>query len=177
MPNWCINKLTVTNSTPKLEEFLKEHGLSFEAIVKPDRPEVDEDGSETINAQVHAWGTKWDLNKDEALESGTSLLENGSCDFNTAWSPPSEAIRALSELTGASFLLAYYELGCWFWGVEDISEGFIYPELDSNETQEQLHEFLVQYMDYSTEEATEAVGWDEEDEEEEEEKEEEESKA
>ena len=174
MPNWCSSRLTVTNSTPKLEEFLKEHGLSFEAIVKPDRPEVDEDGFETVTAQTNAWGTKWDLNENEAKESGTSLLENGSCDFDTAWSPPSEAIRALSELTGASFLLAYYEPGCWFWGVEDISEGCIYPELDGNETQEQLHEFLVQYMDYSTEEATEAVGWDEE---EEEEKEEEESKA
>jgi len=177
MPNWCSSRLTVTNSTPKLEEFLKEHGLSFEAIVKPDRPEVDEDGFETVTAQTNAWGTKWDLDENEAKESGTSLLENGSCDFDTAWSPPSEAIRALSELTGASFLLAYYEPGCWFWGVEDISEGFIYPELDGNETQEQLHEFLVQYMDYSTEEATEAVGWDEEDEEEEEEKEEEESEA
>jgi hypothetical protein len=177
MPNWTHNKLTITNSTPKLEEFLKEHGLSFEAIVKPERPENYGDGCSTIAAQTDAWGTKWDLDETEAKETAASLLENDECIFDTAWSPPSEAIRALSELTGASFLLAYYEPGCWFWGVEDISEGFIYPELDGNETQEQLHEFLVQYMDYSTEEATEAVGWDEEDEEEEEEKEEEESKA
>jgi hypothetical protein len=174
MPNWTHNKLTITNSTPKLEEFLKEHGLSFEAIVKPERPENYGDGCSTIAAQTDAWGTKWDLDETEAKETAASLLKNDECIFDTAWSPPSEAIRALSELTGASFLLAYYEPGCWFWGVEDISEGFIYPELDSNETQEQLHEFLVQYMDYSTEEATEAVGWDEE---EEEEKEEEESKA
>ena len=161
MPNWCSSRLTVTNSTPKLEEFLKEHGLSFEAIVKPDRPEVDEDGSGTINAQVHAWGTKWDLNKDEALESGTSLLENGSCNFNTAWSPPSEAIRALSELTGASFLLAYYELGCWFWGLEYISEGFISPELDGDETKEQLKEFLMEHFGYDEDDANETIGIDE----------------
>lgn len=177
MPNWCNNKLTITNSTPKLEAFLKEHGLSFEAIVKPERPENDENGCATISAQTAAWGTKWDLDETEAKETAASLLEKGECFFDTAWSQPSEAIRALSELTGASFLLSYFEPGCWFWGVEDISEGFIYPELDGNETQEQLHEFLVQYMDYSAEEATEAVGWDEEDEEEEEEKEEEESEA
>jgi len=57
MPNYCENKLTVTNSTPKLEAFLKEHGLSFEAIVKPNRPENDENGFGTIDAQVAAWGT------------------------------------------------------------------------------------------------------------------------
>lgn len=172
MPNWCNNKLTVTNSTPKLEAFLKEHGLSFEAIVKPERSENDENGWATIAAQSAAWGTKWDLDETEAKETAASLLENGECIFDTAWSPPSEAIRALSEQTGASFLLAYYEPGVWFWGAESIEDGGIYEEVVSNETQEQLHEFLVQYMDYSTEEATEAVGWDEEDEEEEENEEE-----
>lgn len=172
MPNWANCKLTVTNSTPKLEEFLKEHGLSFEAIVKPEPIENDKDGSGTIFAQTAAWGTKWDLSETEAKETAASLLSTGHCNFDTAWSPPSEAIRALSELTGASFLLAYYEPGMWFWGAESIEDGSIYEEVVSNETQEQLHEFLVQYMDYSTEEATEAVGWDEEDEEEEENEEE-----
>ena len=162
MPNWCNNKLTVTNSTPKLEEFLKEHGLSFEAIVKPEPIKDDETGAGTVFAQAAAWGTKWDLSETEAKETAASLLETGECKFDTAWSPPSEAIRALSELTGASFLLAYYELGMWFWGAEDISEGFIYPEFDSNETQEQLKDFLVEYFDYDEDDANEAVGWDEE---------------
>ena len=135
--------------------------MSFEAIVKPDRPEVDEDGFETVTAQTNAWGTKWDLNENEAKESAASLLENGSCNFDTAWSPPSEAIRALSELTGASFLLAYYELGCWFWGVEDISEGFISPELDGDETKEQLKEFLMKDFGYDEDDADETVGIDE----------------
>jgi hypothetical protein len=165
MPNYCYNKLTVTNSTPKLEAFLKEHGLSFEAIVKPKYPENDETGFGAISAQASAWGTKWDLTEEEAKEAAVSLLESDECKFDTAWSPPSEAIRALSELTGASFLLACYEPGCWFWGAESISDGHIADEVSCNETQEQLHEFLVQYMDYSDEEATEAVGWDEEDEE------------
>ena len=177
MPNWCNNKLTITNSTPKLEAFLKEHGLSFEAIVKPERPENDETGCATIGTQTAAWGTKWDLDETEAKETAASLLDIDECIFDTAWSPPSEAIRALSELTGASFSLAYFEPGMWFWGAEDITDGYIQDEVTCDETQEQLHEFLVQYMDYSAEEATEAVGWDEEDEEEEEEKEEEESEA
>ena len=173
MPNWCNNKLTITKSTPKLEEFLKEHGLSFEAIVKPEPVKDDETGAGTIFAQTAAWGTKWDLDETEAKETAASLLEKGECFFDTAWSPPSEAIRALSELTGASFSLAYFEPGMWFWGAEDISEGYIQDEVSCDETQEQLHEFLVQYMDYSEEEATEAVGWNEEESEEEEEEEEE----
>lgn len=173
MPNWCNNKLTVTKSTPKLEEFLKEHRLSFKAIVKPEPVEDDETGAGTIFAQIAAWGTKWDLDETEAKETAASLLETGECKFDTAWSPPSEAIRALSELTGASFSLAYFEPGMWFWGVEDISEGYIQDEVSCDGTQEQLHEFLVQYMDYSEEEATEAVGWNEEESEEEEEEEEE----
>lgn len=164
MPNWANCKLTVTNSTPKLEAFLKEHGLSFEAIVKPEPIENDKDGSGTIFAQTAAWGTKWDLSEIEAKETAASLLSTGHCNFDTAWSPPSEAIRALSELTGASFLLAYYEPGCWFWGAEDISEGFISSEFDGDETQEQLKDFLMEYFDYDEDDANETVGWDEEDE-------------
>ena len=166
MPNWCFNKLTVTNSTPKLEAFLKEHGLSFEAIVKPNRPENDENNFGTIDAQVDAWGTKWDLADDEQKEAAVSLLECGECSFDTAWSPPSEAIRALSEQTGASFLLAFYEAGMFFWGAESIEDGHIETESTSeNETKEQATEFLVKYLDYDGEDAEEAVGLNEDDEE------------
>jgi len=166
MPNWCENKLTVTNSTPKLEAFLKEHGLSFEAIVKPNRPENDENGFGTIDAQVAAWGTKWDLSDYELKEAAASLLECGECNFDTAWSPPSEAIRALSELTGASFLLAFYESGCWFWGAENIEDGNIeHVGSSSGESREEAAEFLVKYMGYDGDDANEAVGLNLDDEE------------
>ena len=166
MPNFCENKLTVTNSTPKLEAFLKEHGLSFEAIVKPNRPENDENNFGTIDAQVAAWGTKWNLADNEQKEAAASLLECGECSFNTAWSPPSEAICALSELTGASFRLAFYEAGCWFWGAESIEDGRIETELSSGESKEEAADFLVEYMDYPDDAAEEAVGLNEDDEEE-----------
>jgi hypothetical protein len=166
MPNWCENKLTVTNSTPKLEAFLKEHGLSFEAIVKPDRSEVDGDGWETVNAQINAWGTKWDLDDHEQKEAAACLLEFGECSFNTAWSPPSEAIRALSQLTGASFRLAFYEGGMFFWGAESIQDGNIETELFSeNGTKETAADFLAEYMGYPDDVAEEAVGLNEDEEE------------
>jgi hypothetical protein len=141
--------------------------LSFEAIVKPDRSEVDEDGWETVNAQTSAWGTKWDLADDEQKEAAASLLECGECHFNTAWSPPSEAIRALSELTGASFLLAFYEAGMFFWGAESIEDGNIeHVGSSSGESKEEAAEFLVKYMGYDEYDADEAVGLNEDEEEE-----------
>jgi hypothetical protein len=165
MPNWCENKLTVTNSTPKLEAFLKEHGLSFEAIVKPNRPENDENNFGLIDAQVAAWGTKWDLADNGQKEAAASLLEYGECHFDTAWSPPSEAIRALSELTGASFRLAFYESGMFFWGAENIEDGNIETELSSGESKEEAAEFLVKYIGYDGDDANEAVGLNEDEEE------------
>jgi hypothetical protein len=165
MPNWCFNKLTVTNSTPKLEMFLKEHGLSFEAIVKPNRPENDENGFGTVNAQMNAWGTKWDLDENDAKETADCLLNGGACSFDTAWSPPSEAIRVLSEITGASFELTFYEPGCWFWGKESIEDGGISTDIDSESgSKEELFKFLVEEMGYDEEDAQEEVGEEEEEE-------------
>jgi len=158
MPNWCFNTLTVTNSTPKFEAFLKEHGLSFEAIVKPNRPENDENNFGTIDAQVDAWGTKWDLADYEQKEAAECLLDYGECSFDTAWSPPSEAIRTLSEQTGASFLLAFYEPGCWFWGKESLQDGNIFNDIDSeSDSKEELKKFLVEEMGYDIEDAQEEV--------------------
>jgi hypothetical protein len=133
--------------------------LSFEAIVKPNRPENDGDGFETVNAQQSAWGTKWDLSENESKEAGDCLLNGGACSFDTAWSPPSEAIRVLSEITGASFELKFYEPGCWFWGKEVIEDGDIYGEIDSSSgSKEELKEFLVKEMGYDIEDAQEEVG-------------------
>ena len=156
MPNWCFNEIIVTNSTPKLEAFLKEHGLSFEAIVKPNRPE---NYFGTIDAQVAAWGTKWDLPSQDAREAGDDLLKCDRCSFDTAWSPPSEAIRVLSKITGASFELKFYEPGCWFWGKEVIEDGDILGQINSESgSKEELKEFLVAEMGYTIEDAQEEAG-------------------
>lgn len=160
MPNWCENKLTVTNSTPELEAFLQEHGLSFGAIVKPNIPEYDENNFGTIEAQVTAWGTKWDLADDEQKEAAASLLEWGDCRFDTAWSPPLEAISALSELTGASFRLAYSEQGCAFYGIAEFADGSCSDACSSIEDSQEYAKFLVEYMDYPEDDAAEASGWE-----------------
>jgi len=48
----------------------------------------------------------------------------------TAWSPPIEAIAALSEMfPHDQFALDYFESGCWFAGTAIISEG----QIDDNQ--------------------------------------------
>ena len=155
MPNWCENKLTVTNSTPELEAFLQEHGLSFGAIVKPNIPEYDENNFGTIEAQVTAWGTKWDLKDDEQKAAAASLLESGECHFDTAWSPPLEAISALSELTGASFRLAYNEQGMAFYGIAEFADGSCSDDCSCIEDRKEYAKFLVKYMDYRKDDVAE----------------------
>lgn len=167
MPNWCQNILTVTESTPELESFLKENGLSFEAAAKPNRPEPESDPSNfgTVDTQVAAWGTKWDLSKEDQKECGDNLLQGRSCWFDTAWSPPSEAIRALSELTGASFALLYYEGGMMFYGAEAIENGII-ETLEVGDSKEDFQRFLIDEMGFDPEDAREEVFGAEEEEDE-----------
>jgi hypothetical protein len=58
------------------------------------------------------WGVKWDVNgRLDAKENGLTYS------FDSAWGPPSEAIRKISELfSGLTFELEYFESGMAFAG-------------------------------------------------------------
>ena len=125
MPNWCENKLKIADCSPELESYLKENGLSFEKI-KPTPPD-EKDG--WYSWRLENWGTKWDLSEQEQREVADELLSED-CDFQayftSAWSPPIEAIAALSEMfPNDNFTLDYFESGCWFAGSADIYNGGI----------------------------------------------------
>lgn len=161
MPNWCDNKLTVTNATPEFLEYLRNEGFSFEKMSPPDRPENDEDGFGVLAAQTKAWGTKWDLDEKEQKEIADSLC-HGEARFLTAWSPPIQAIEALSvKFPEVDFVLYYFEGGCWFWGTAEINNGFShessYESFESSPT-----DFLMKYMDYDEETANQFSGNSEE---------------
>lgn len=113
MPNWCSNKLTIEDCSPELEQYLETEGLSFEKI--------DPNGT---------WGTKWDLSEAEQKQAADCLLSE-ECDFTayfeTAWSPPIQAIATLSKrFPNDSFVLDYCELGCGFAGTSLIQQGAAY---------------------------------------------------
>ena len=127
MPNWCESILSIADCSPELESYLKENGLSFENI-KPTPPELLESG-EWYGWRLENWGTKWDLSEEEQRNVADQLLSED-CDFqaqfDTAWSPPLQAIAALSEMfPNDQFSLDYFESGCWFAGTAIISKGEI----------------------------------------------------
>ena len=169
MPNWCENQIKISNSTPAFEDFLKdEGGFSFERMVKPNRPESDENGWGTVSAQADAWGTKWDLDENDAKEVADTLLRCGMASFDTAWSPPLEAIRALSAMfPEVQFSLAYHEQGCAFYGIAEFIDGSCEDSCsDINDRQEYVN-FLVNELGYDEYDAAECVGLNEEEEQEE----------
>jgi hypothetical protein len=114
MPNWNQNKLSVSHRTDELLEWLADpRGLSFERI-KPLPALPDQQVNDWCCTH---WGTKWDLTPEQARAAGDELLLHGETFFETAWSPPIEAIAELSRLFPESgFRLDYYEGGCWFAG-------------------------------------------------------------
>lgn len=148
MPNWNSNTLTLSDASPELIEYLKAEGLSFSKILPVDRDAV---------RQEEAWGTKWDLSEGESRETADELIDVGVSQFDTAWSPPIGAIKALSErFPHDEFRLAYYEGGMGFYGVAVFSDGCADVTCESD--MDLLSPFLQQEMGYDKEDADDEAG-------------------
>jgi hypothetical protein len=69
------------------------------------------------------------LSEQEQREVADQLISESAdfqATFMTAWSPPLQAIAALSEMfPHDEFTLDYFESGCWFAGTAIISKGEI----------------------------------------------------
>jgi chemotaxis protein histidine kinase CheA len=138
MPNWCENSLTISGPLEILKE-LEEAQLSLQKLfpcpkelLETSAPAVYNDKEKAeINKekygypdwyswQVANWGTKWDLSihsidVDEGVD-GKGYLCAG---FDTAWSPPVEAMRKIFEKykgRGLKIEMEYFEPGCSFIG-------------------------------------------------------------
>ena len=154
MPNWNCNTLKVSDASPELIEYLKAEGLSFAKIA----PVRYRDGICPVTQQAQTWGTKWDLSEEESREVANQLIEAGIASFDTAWSPPIYAIKALSaRFYDDEFTLSYYEGGCGFWGVANFSAGEVDDECEEG-TLEEASLFLQEEMGYSKDEADDYVG-------------------
>ena len=125
MPNWCQNQLTLTNVTPRLRRWLDTHGFTFKKMNPPKKPrKSDPNGWQHSDCRIVAWGTKWDLDDTQQAEVADELLREECAFFDTAWSPPLEAITALSrKFPEVVFTLHYCELGMFFAGIATIQAG------------------------------------------------------
>lgn len=146
MPNHCYNKVSIVGSKDSLEKIKKKlikkggghtNYFSFHKIVPQPNTLKDE---EWYDWCVSNWGTKWDsydgdIKSPEIKEgfsnsykfitdrTGTSTLTYS---FNTAWSPASKVISALTSLFPDVVVTYYYlEEGMDFAGKEVFKDGEI----------------------------------------------------
>ena len=131
MPNWCQNKLIITGKPKDIERFQKkatskgdeENNPSDFSLEKflPTPPEKL-DGNDWYDWRVKNWGTKWDV--DAHLQWGSPEDEYLEYEFDSAWSPPCEALTNISKKwKKLKFTLKYEEPGMCYMGVFKIDKG------------------------------------------------------
>ena len=124
MPNWCMNKLTVSHSNHEMvdrfEESYNRGKVCNEFIPKPDNL-----GDGWFDWCCDNWGTKWDIGADMGTDKeeryglkATRVDNEVCCSFDSAWSPPTGLYEALVEL-GYDVRATYWEPGMAFCGIWD----------------------------------------------------------
>jgi hypothetical protein len=122
MPNYCENRLTITadKSTIDTLQAAFEKGALLETL----RPEPTHEGyapsgqpcdngmPEWWNWRIANWGTKWDVGGEHGVCERVSDTEIR-MDFDSAWSPPIEALQSRDDI---QYVLHYCETGCDFCG-------------------------------------------------------------
>jgi hypothetical protein len=89
---------------------------------------------------ISNWGTKWGACDSELLCSEEIKLKGKESweveyRFNTAWSPPKEALLHISEMfPNLSFVLKYWEGGCCFKGVFKFENGEVFKDITKEYT-------------------------------------------
>jgi hypothetical protein len=115
MPNWCLNKLTISHEDrSKVMEFVHvyKEGKACEHYLP--RP-ADKDWYEW---NISNWGTKWDIGSDNGEVHGLNptIVDNeASMSFDSAWAPPIGLYKEL-VLRGFRVIASYFEPGMCFCG-------------------------------------------------------------
>ena len=124
MPNWCMNRLTVSHSdSSMMDRFQKAYNAGKtcnEFIPKPDNI-----GEGWFDWCIDNWGTKWDIGADIGTDheeryglKATRVDNEISCSFDSAWSPPVGLYSELVDL-GYNVKATYWEPGMAFCGIWD----------------------------------------------------------
>lgn len=122
MPNWCMNRLTVSHDDPAMmERFVKAYNegkLCNEFVPMP-----EDIGDDWYGWRVDNWGTKWDVGADVGTEKeewyglkATVVGNEATCSFDSAWAPPVPVYHELVEL-GYRVHASYFEPGMAFCGI------------------------------------------------------------
>jgi hypothetical protein len=151
MPNWCDNGLIITGPAAELAKFKKKAAslktttdgvkvdFNFEAflplpkileaptascsdvLTRADKARIKATGyKDWYHRNLNVLGTKWDVGGELTINEKNRLGYT----FASAWSPPDEGVRKISELyPKLHFTLDYDEPGMDFAGVDEIENG------------------------------------------------------
>lgn len=122
MPNWCLNKLTVSHDDPAMmERFVKAYNEG--KLCNEFLPMPEDIGDLWYDWRVDNWGTKWDVGADIGTEKeewyglkATVVDNEATCSFDSAWAPPVPVYHELVEL-GYRVHASYFEPGMCFCGI------------------------------------------------------------
>lgn len=124
MPNWCGNYLEIEGPAEDIDtlvDLVCAHERGFLSAFYPPPP-----GREEYDWCVANWGTKWDIGvpfskTTAAARENPDLLP---VTFDSAWSPPLDALKMISHLCPRlRFRLCYEEGGCDFAGMAEYQAG------------------------------------------------------
>lgn len=160
MPNWCNNTLELEHKDPAMIERAQAAMIRGEFLhefipVPKELSEATANGStnEELVAKygysdwygfcVNEWGTKWDVGGSDYGNPTITAEGKMIAGFDSAWSPPTNAMEKLVDM-GFTVKLYYYEPGMCFAGVwEGNEDGFDddyyeYGDMSSSEVADQL---------------------------------------
>lgn len=124
MPNWCMNKLTVSHPNPDMVDRF-ETAYNLGKACEEFLPKPKDIGDGWYDWCINNWGTKWDIGADVGTDKeeryglkATRVDNEVSCSFDSAWSPPVGLYDKLFEL-GYDVKATYWEPGMAFCGIWD----------------------------------------------------------
>jgi len=147
MPNWCNNSLTIkgdASTLVALKEIIESDGEGLLEAIAPI-------GEWDYDKAVANWGTKWDISTEglEYTDNGDGTAEITGW-FDSAWSPPIEALHALSQDWDSCYIELLYEepgmcfVGCW--DSEGADDHYEYNEFTSETIKDNVPAYLVEHF-------------------------------
>jgi hypothetical protein len=154
MPNWCNNTITIRGSVETLSELksVVEAGEGLLQAIAPMPKELEGTTAPSDTPNWYDWcnanwGTKWDPEVHlEFTDNGDGTAEITGW-FDTAWSPPIEALHSLSQDWDSCYIeLYYHESGMCFvgyWDSEGADDHYEYDSATSDTIRNMIPEYLV----------------------------------
>jgi len=147
MPNWCNNSLTIkgdASTLVQLKEIIESDGEGLLEAIAPI-------GEWEYDTAVAKWGTKWDISSEglEYTDNGDGTAEITGW-FDSAWSPPIEALQSLADDWDSCYIELLYEepgmcfVGCW--DSEGADDHYEYNEFTSETIKDNVPAYLVEHF-------------------------------